>query len=164
MMQDRKKLQQLPSSIPNYGGAGWLAQANAARRSGASYGAMLDAHGYFPTGIGWDAYYYGQEVGMKSPSNQAGIWNAIQHAYWQAMLTSHYGEESAKAIGDAHEIGQNGIIDSRVDLFNNVVGREIGKSLPKNCTEMEGRKAVFKAMQDGRLILRQDDPRIPPPE
>jgi len=64
---------------------------------------------------------------------------AFRHTLWQAQITSEFGSDIAKQVGDAHE--DNPIIDMNqtfftnindadksVDLHNNIIGRAIGEN------------------------------------
>ena len=64
---------------------------------------------------------------------------AFRHTLWQATITSRYGADIAKQIGDAHEsnpfvdlsirtFSDLSEADQTVDLLNNIIGRNIGKS------------------------------------
>ncbi|WP_372448394.1 DUF6973 domain-containing protein [Kibdelosporangium banguiense] len=54
--------------------------------------------------------------------------NAYRHVIWQAMLTVALGSRSAAAWGNAHE-GDDRSRDHSVDVWNNVAGRMIGRSI-----------------------------------
>ena len=63
--------------------------------------------------------------------------NAIKHALWNALATSWAGEEYTKYFTDAHEYGNpKNFLDkeslelSKMDLYNNAVGRQLGKKKP----------------------------------
>jgi RHS repeat-associated protein len=138
---DRKlgKLEQAPRAI--YNGAGWWACFDAC---------FL---------IGREATRFGNEWASFDIPETASWSNAARHAYWQAALTAKYGPDVAKAIGDAHERGENCSRDSRIDQFNNAVARRIAKGL--KLSEIEG--AIIKALLEGEFITSYSDPRIPPP-
>ena len=64
---------------------------------------------------------------------------AFRHTLWQAQITSEYGSDIAKQVGDAHEdnpyidMGQTFFAnindaDKSVDLHNNIIGRAIGEN------------------------------------
>ena len=97
--------------------------------------------------------------------------NAARHGYWQARLVQWKlgdGERVATIIGDAHERGAEQIIDSWIDQYNNKVAREIGmKCAISAIVNKEDSVSVLKdrlrkALRDEELIIRIDDPRIPP--
>lgn len=101
--------------------------------------------------------------------NDPGLRNALRHGYWQAMLTLANGPEGAKAIGDLHEHGTQDKIDTAIDLHNNIVGRSIGLEirrnhgwgvLPHETHRRMVQELVLEALQDGRLIVSDNDPRI----
>ena len=66
--------------------------------------------------------------------------NAMRHVTWSAIITSKYGNDIAKQVGDSHEeepsanlnqksfTGKNAMdqADQTVDLLNNNIGRQIG--------------------------------------
>ena len=54
-------------------------------------------------------------------------WNAMRHAYWQAILTWEFDYDYAKAWGDAHESEEPpGDAYMNQDLYNNEKGRQAG--------------------------------------
>jgi hypothetical protein len=64
--------------------------------------------------------------------------NAVRHVVWQAMITSEFGADIAKQVGDVHESNPNADLNQRnftdmetadqtVDLLNNQIGRKIGE-------------------------------------
>ena len=60
------------------------------------------------------------------------IQNAVQHAYWLAMLYLQYGEAVARKLAWIHEkYASDGWRDSLRDLYNNNRGIEIGKVVEK---------------------------------
>jgi RHS repeat-associated protein len=78
-------------------------------------------------------------LGRRSTVNS----NAVRHVTWQAMITSELGEDVAVDVGNAHENGSSPSnadvsqsfdtrekADQAADLNNNVIGRELGKSMP----------------------------------
>lgn len=84
--------------------------------------------------------------------------NAARHGVWQARLANKHGEDTARSIGDAHERGSPDPLDSFIDQHNNNVARQIGR----DADSLDDIPAeVKRAMEDGRLITRPDDPRIP---
>jgi RHS repeat-associated protein len=98
--------------------------------------------------------------------------NAARHGYWQARLVQWKivdGRRVAKIIGDAHERGTNQpIIDSWIDQYNNEIARKIGMSCAISAfAEQKDPVTVLKeririALINEELIIRSDDPRIPP--
>jgi RHS repeat-associated protein len=64
---------------------------------------------------------------------------AFRHTLWQAQITSEFGSDIAKQVGDAHEDNPNidmsqtfftniNDADKSVDLHNNIIGRAIGEN------------------------------------
>jgi len=52
--------------------------------------------------------------------------NAVRHVYWQCLLKKRLGEEFARAMGEAHEIGRPGTpADNAADEINNRKGLEL---------------------------------------
>jgi len=89
--------------------------------------------------------------------------DAFRHAYWMAVLTSAIGERRSKKLGKAHEKGnykdykkrrkEDGVIPDKVssemDLYNNLIGIEIGK-----VTEItELKKVVIDAVKNGKCKI-----------
>ena len=90
--------------------------------------------------------------------------NALQHAMWQALLAFRYGVDDAKVIGDVHETLQQfgddqRRRDSKADLANNIVGRDIGVQVLKDHGGMilrnlpvdEIRTKIIEAFRNGQL-------------
>ena len=73
---------------------------------------------------------------------------AFRHTVWQAMITTAYGPNMAKVVGDVHEENPNTDLkirtynsladaDQTVDLLNNIIGRSIGgKSKTNNSKDL----------------------------
>lgn len=93
--------------------------------------------------------------------NDAG--DAFRHAFASAKLTQQYGEATASVLGSLHEYHGNfkGQPDKEcgMDMWNNKMGREIGKSLPPGATDDQISKAIVDAIKKGDLIVGLDDPR-----
>ena len=52
--------------------------------------------------------------------------NAVQHALWHYRMTKRWDYETAKAMGDAHEVDSlNAMGDTLKDLHNNEIGRRL---------------------------------------
>jgi uncharacterized protein RhaS with RHS repeats len=118
----------------------------------------------------WDAAY-GQDADIAqqfakelaeekgtSEDEKRGITNAVRHATWQALLTMKHGPDSAREVGDLHEVGNEETTDSQIDQQNNQVGRDIGV---ETITHAEVEEAVEKALDNGELITDPGDPRLP---
>jgi hypothetical protein len=87
--------------------------------------------------------------------------DAFRHAYWNALMTLEFGEESAERVATAHEaLPDETSHDTRaeaMDLYNNQVGREIAVSLGPNATREDLRLAVEQAVRDGKLVSFNED-------
>ncbi len=67
---------------------------------------------------------------IKSLHNVKG--DAFRHALWNALMTSNFDEKIAKKFADAHEKTSNQpSIEKEMDLYNNEIGRKIGKENSK---------------------------------
>jgi hypothetical protein len=54
--------------------------------------------------------------------------DAMRHAMWNARMTQLLGWERAKVWADAHESSSTAPDETRMDLFNNAAGRDIGRT------------------------------------
>ena len=94
--------------------------------------------------------------------------NAMRHIIWQAIITQEYGQEIAKKVGDAHEDNSNirkfnnsqktfdkrEDADAVVDLFNNIIGRDIGEGMSKNAYKKEIVGQILnKALSSGYWVV-----------
>lgn len=96
---------------------------------------------------------------------QNGYWNndvdALRHSYVSAIYTFKYGEKIADYLGRVNELFGNssdegGRAEENMDLWNNSIGRKIGKSSRSKSTIM---KKIIKALEDGELITHLKDKR-----
>ena len=91
---------------------------------------------------------------------------AFRHTLWQAQITSEFGCDIAKQIGDAHEENPN--IDMRqvtfnnldeadeaVDLHNNIIGRSIGEK-NKGAGMRNVAVAVLKTFKENGLYVAKE--------
>lgn len=83
------------------------------------------------------------------------IYDAMRHAYWQAMMTRDLGPGRAEAWGDAHEWGSDSPGRTCMDQYNNVVGREIAIEAGEWTSWATLRQLVRDAADQNRL---QDRP------
>ena len=128
----------------------------------------------------WDTFrfqrIYGFELG-----NNGSAWNnesdAFRHAYMQAYLTLRFGVITATVLGNNYERADNknhnqGKAEEIMDLYNNEIGREIGKEIyreyglkSKNADQDEIKiiiaRKVAERMQAGKLILDPSGRRTP---
>ncbi|MGB4772792.1 MAG: hypothetical protein WBP58_15110 [Chitinophagaceae bacterium] len=79
------------------------------------------------------AYLHNAQIASKSaealfPANQLvnGKGDAFRHALFHALNARSIGEALTKALGDAHELNSNSVLETRMDLFNNQIGINIG--------------------------------------
>jgi hypothetical protein len=96
-------------------------------------------------GISGAASNFAQRLGLPYDKNLQGYGtdaNAVRHTVWQASITSIFGQDIAQKAGNAHEDNPNvdlsirtftgkGALekaDQTIDLLNNQIGQEIGKS------------------------------------
>lgn len=98
----------------------------------------------------------------KQEGNGTDIANAFKHIYWSAYATSKVGEGYARLFTHAHEFGWwdenlNDPEAMKMDLYNNQLGREIGKNTSTQDLEeevlrniLEGKAAV---LIDGKSVL-----------
>lgn len=101
------------------------------------------------------------------PSQNDLSYDAFRHAYTQADWTRRFGEDVARAGGDQVERDnswnfrdEKGLRDMRGDLFNNEIGRQIGKNAPEGLTDRELAERIIDALQKGQLVTdKQNDPR-----
>lgn len=86
------------------------------------------------------------------PKND-GHTDAFRHAYWNARLTSEFGENWTKQFTTAHEgLPGNGAVREAMDLYNNEVGRRIAVENP-NASPAELADLVQKALDNGELMV-----------
>ncbi|MFM8273725.1 MAG: DUF6973 domain-containing protein [Gemmata sp.] len=118
-------------------------------------------------GVIWNSIRDQAESFAERYSREPGEWNALQHSYWQALLAFDYGSVLAQEFGDQHEkLQQYGNAqrrrDSAADLFNNQVGRAIGRQVrdeadrstdPGFDPSRRMMELVAEAIRDGRLDL-----------
>lgn len=89
--------------------------------------------------------------------------DAFRHAFASAKVTQSYGETTANVLGSLHEYQGNFKSQPEkecgMDMWNNKVGREIGKGLPPGASDAQIATAVISAIQKGDLITNVEDPR-----
>ncbi len=90
---------------------------------------------------------------------------AFRHTLWQAQISSEFGSDIAKQVGDAHEDNPNidlnqtffpnlGDADKSVDLHNNIIGRAIGEN-NKGAKMNENAKDVLSVYMNEGLYQAQ---------
>ncbi|ORX92095.1 hypothetical protein K493DRAFT_226522, partial [Basidiobolus meristosporus CBS 931.73] len=80
---------------------------------------------------------------FSSASLHYGKGDAFRHCYWNALMTIRFGADQAQKVADSHEDNGNNLsAESKMDLFNNAQGREIGNlyktSKSANALAMDG--------------------------
>ncbi|WP_369371859.1 hypothetical protein AB1046_00660 [Promicromonospora sp. Populi] len=79
--------------------------------------------------------------------------DAFRHAYWNALMTSRYGEQWAEDYGTAHEQRPgNPASREAMDLYNNEVGRRIAAENPDASSE-ELAGLVEQAVRNGEMVV-----------
>ncbi len=94
-----------------------------------------------------------QAIARKLWPTNDGHNDAFRHAYWNARLTSEFGETWTKQFTTAHE-GNNPGSSTReaMDLYNNEVGRKIAVDHP-GASPAQLADYVAKALSDGQLVV-----------
>ena len=87
--------------------------------------------------------------------------DAFRHAFTSAALTDKFGSCAAEVLGDAHEMtgtlkGQDPG-DRNMDLWNNSVGRSIGRV---GGSDEDLAQGVYDAWLSGKLITNPEDSRV----
>lgn len=100
--------------------------------------------------------------------------NAFRHTFWISIITNKWGENIGLQAGNAHEKNQNVIYeikdiyshkfktlsdaDQAVDLLNNVIGREIGKTTSIDSTSKDiAKKVLGYYYTNGLNIVKETD-------
>jgi hypothetical protein len=79
--------------------------------------------------------------------------DAFRHTYWNALMTSHFGEGFAASFGTAHEGVEGNPADREaMDLFNNELGRRIATDHP-DASDEELADLVFNAIDRGEAMV-----------
>lgn len=79
--------------------------------------------------------------------------DGFRHAYWNALMTKHFGADWTKNFTNAHEgAGDNPADREAMDLYNNEVGRNIATANP-NASDEELAALVQQAMDRGELVV-----------
>ncbi len=86
----------------------------------------------------------------KAETLYLGNGDAFRHAYWNALNVKSVGSDIAKAFADAHESETPEGNDKTMDLRNNTVGRNIGRSY-SNSSNNTIKNKVIEAVNAGRL-------------
>ena len=78
----------------------------------------------------WNIYHFDMEPNHQSHNNEG---DAFKHAYMSCEFALFFGQFIAKKIGDKREADNpyNTPEETRMDLHNNSVGREIAKEIKK---------------------------------
>lgn len=91
--------------------------------------------------------------------------DAFRHAYWNALMSTQFGEHWAEQVGTGHERRpddpevdpQKEARAEAMDLYNNKIGREIANSLGPDASDEDVRVAVEQAVRDGKLVMFNED-------
>lgn len=86
----------------------------------------------------------------KAETLYLGNGDAFRHAYWNALNVKSVGADIAKAFANAHESETPEGNDKTMDLRNNTVGRNIGRSYSNSSNDTIKNK-VIEAVNQGRL-------------
>jgi RHS repeat-associated protein len=120
----------------------------------------------------WRCYQRALRDTATEPGRSGGKGDALRHCIWLCCMAELLNSNLAEAVGEIHEeeappnpppgtigppIGWGSIDDwkdddSAMDRHNNAIGNGIGSNCPNNCTE-----DCKKALEDGRLIVNDDD-------
>lgn len=114
------------------------------------------------------AVLFASNIHLPQPEVKEGIKvNAFRHSFWQAMITSEYGQDISSDAGNAHEenpkllqkiavLSQRGLVvsslldievaDEIADLHNNIIGQTLGSENPtlSNSDLAEKLLVIFK--------------------
>ena len=118
---------------------------------------------------------YGFEIGTGDKDTWNNEADAFKHTFMQAQLAVQYNSAAADIAGNIHEWQGNNYMgqsagESNMDLWNNAVGRTIGKEIREEMnqerkvfskTEVDDRIAakVMQKMRNGELITTPNDTR-----
>jgi hypothetical protein len=110
--------------------------------------------------VAYDSLYAQEFAGDLFPTHPAdgSPRNAFQHAFWNALLTSDYGENFAEAFTTAHETGAgSGKENQFMDLHNNEVGRQIALDNPTATPDVLALKVVQALVAGELYVLEGND-------
>ena len=86
-------------------------------------------------------------------TNNDGHRDAFRHAFWNALLTKHFGIKWANQFATAHEaLPGNPAQREAMDLYNNEVGRKIAAANPK-ASEKKLAELIKKAVTSGKTVV-----------
>jgi len=86
-------------------------------------------------------------------TNNDGHRDAFRHAFWNALLTKHFGIKWANQFATAHEaLPGNPAQREAMDLYNNEVGRQIAAANPK-ASETKLAELIKKAVTSGKTVV-----------
>lgn len=110
-----------------------------------------------------DEYLVNNKTPLEAGVGYSDTRDAFRHAFASAKVTQSYGETTANVLGSLHEYQGNFKSQPEkecgMDMWNNRVGREIGKGLAPGATDAQIATAVINAIQKGDLITNVEDPR-----
>jgi hypothetical protein len=80
--------------------------------------------------------------------------DALRHAMWSARMAYAYGEKYAKKWGDAHESESIYPDETRMDQYNNAVGRNIGGPAGRDLNHFSTvKQSILETRDNGGLCL-----------
>ena len=87
------------------------------------------------------------------PGGEDGHNDAFRHAFWNVLMTKHFGEDFATAFATAHEGRPDNVAGREaMDLFNNELGRRIATENP-NASDKELADLTFTAINNGEAVV-----------
>ena len=110
------------------------------------------------------AHQYAEQYGVTGRSTANNAVDAFRHAYASAVFARDYGAGIAESAGIAWEL--LGLLhgyseaESRMDAWNNHVGRTIQKQLGPDATNDQIAAEIKRALDEGRLVT---EPAVAPP-
>jgi hypothetical protein len=100
-----------------------------------------------------DHFYPWEKVVDPGYGQNDGHNDAFRHTYWNALMSSQFGEEFTTAYATAHEaIPGNPSTREAMDLFNNELGRSIAADHP-DASDTELAQWVLSAVKNGEALV-----------
>ena len=107
---------------------------------------------------------YGFEIGTGKEATHNNASDAFKHAYLSWYLKHHYGQNTAKWLGDMHEDETPNApnYERNMDLWNNQIGREVSDEMREELDPFQlyderllsdvATKKIIEKMENGELI------------